>query len=117
MPERLPFFHEIPAHSYTVALDGVQYEVRLVYRLRTESWYLDLMDENGLALLLGIRLSPNSSPNAGLIVTGPPGVLFAFGADPYARNELELWYFNEAELLEAKAAALVDESLPLVSFQ
>lgn len=98
MPERMPFFHDVPSHRYTVALDGVQYEVRLVYRARTASWYLDLRDEQGADLVLGRRLSPGASPVSGLITNGPPGALVAFGADPYARNELELWYFTEAEL-------------------
>jgi hypothetical protein len=98
MPQRMPFFHDVPAHRYTVTLDGVQYEVRLVYRARTASWYLDLRDEQGVELVLGRRLSPGSSPVGGVITNGPPGKLVAFGADPYDRDEVELWYFTEAEL-------------------
>jgi len=107
MPERLPFAHDLPAHTYTVALDGVQYEIRLVYRARTASWYLDLRDDLGAALVLGRRLSPNWSPVAGVITNGPPGVILVTGADPYARSEIELWYFNAAEI-EAGAAVPTD---------
>lgn len=97
MAVKLPFFHDLPAHSYTVPLSGVQYEIRLVYRARTASWYLDLRNEEGVPLVLGRRLSPPWSPVTGVITDGPPGVILALGADPYDRFELELWYFDESE--------------------
>jgi hypothetical protein len=96
--ERLPFFPDVPAQRYTVALDGVQYEARLVYRARTASWYLDLAGPDGVWLLRGQRLSPGASPQFGLIGEGPPGVLFLFGADPYDRAGVELLYFSVDEL-------------------
>jgi hypothetical protein len=104
MPEKLPIYHDIPAHRYSVALDGVQYRVRFIYRERTASWYLDLWDQDGTLLLAGRRLSPNWSPQA-RITGGPPGLLVAFGPDPYARDDVELWYFTAAELAAAKPAA------------
>lgn len=104
MPEKLPFLHDIPCHRYTVPLDGALYEVRLTYRERTGSWYLDLWDPLGAPLLLGRRLSPNWSPQGGVITDGPPGLLAVFGRDPYERDEIELWYFTEAELAAAKLA-------------
>lgn len=104
MPQKLPFFHDFPQHTYTVALDGVQYELGLTYRERTASWYLDLWDEQGAALLRGRRLSPNWSPQAGVITGGPPGLLAAFGRDPYDRYEIELFYFSESELTAARPA-------------
>jgi hypothetical protein len=97
MPERLPIYADFPAHSYTIALDGTQYGVRLVYRARTASWYLDLFDELGTPIALGRRLSPGSSPTSG-ILGGPPGKLVAFGPDPYEKTDVELWYFTAAEL-------------------
>jgi uncharacterized protein DUF6983 len=98
MPEQLPFHPEQPSHRYTMPLDGVQYDIRLTYRERTSSWYLDLWDENGRPLVLGRRLSPNWGPTVGVLTAGPPGKLFVFGEDPYARDEIELWYFTAAEL-------------------
>jgi hypothetical protein len=111
MPVRLPFFHDLPAHSYTVTLDGVQYGVRLVYRERTASWYLDLADQDGVWLLRGRRLSPGGSPQHGMVVDGPPGALIPVGADPYARHEIQLLYFSEAELEELEESA--DDALPV----
>jgi hypothetical protein len=97
MPVRLPIATELPAHTYTVALDGVQYQVRLVWRERRASWYLDLLDADGNALVRGRRLSPLWSPVSGMISNGPPGILFATGLDPYDRHEIELWYLTAAE--------------------
>lgn len=104
MAIRLPFFHEQPAHHYSIALEGVQYEVRLVWRARTGSWYLDLRDEQGEPIVLGRRLSPSWSPALG-VTEGPPGTFYVFGRDPYDRFELELWYFDSAELAEAVTPA------------
>ena len=98
MPERLPIYTDLPAQSYTVALDGTQFGIRLVYRARTASWYLDLLDELGTPIALGRRLSPNSSPIPGGTPNSPPGRLVVFGPDPYARTDVELWYFTEAEV-------------------
>lgn len=113
MPERMPFFHDVPSHRYTVTLDGVQYEVRLVYRARTASWYIDLLDEDGVELVLGRRLSPSWSPVSGVITDGPPGKIVAFGDDPYDRFEIELWYFTAAEIEAAELEAASVATLPI----
>lgn len=97
MAVKLTISYENPSHRYTTPLEGVQYEFRLTYRDRTASWYLDMWDAQGNLLLAGRRLSPNWSPQRGMITNGPPGGLFAVGSDPYARDEIELWYLEAAE--------------------
>lgn len=104
MPQKLPIYTDVPSHRYRIALDGVQYELRLTYRDRTASWYLDLWDEDGGALLLGRRLSPGWSPNFGVLTGGPPGLLLVLGADPYPRGEIELWYYTAEEVEAARPA-------------
>jgi hypothetical protein len=105
--ERLPFTPDYPAQRYTVALDGAQYDLRLVWRARTASWYLDLADASGTWLLRGRRLSSGASPQFGLVNGGPPGALWVFGPDPYPRDGIELFYATRAEL-EAAAPAEAD---------
>jgi|SRR5688572_24228474 len=95
MAVKLTISYDDPAHRQTVPLEGALYEVRLVYRERTGAWYLDLWDADGNELLRGRRLSPNSSPQLGMITDGPPGALFAVGRP--ARSEIELWYLDAAE--------------------
>ena len=114
MPLRLPLTPDLPEHTFTVPLEGVQYEFRLVYRSRTASWYLDLLDEDGVALLRGQRLSPGSPLNAGL-TSGPPGVLLVDGADPYARDEVALLYVTADELAALAPAAAGDDVLVVLS--
>lgn len=103
MADQLPILFDYPEHRYTIALDGVQYDLRLIYRERTASWYLDLWDPDGNALLLGKRLTPSWPVNTG-ITSGPPGLIVPTGQDPYDRYELELWYFTAAELEAARVA-------------
>lgn len=105
MAEFLPFFPDAPDISYGVVLDGVQYLIRLVWRTRTASWYLDLSLADGSPLLRGRRLSPGTTLNEGLALEGPPGWLVADGADPYGRGEVRLLYFSGAEVADARARA------------
>jgi len=98
VPEQIPILYDWPQHTITVALDGVVYEIRFTYRKRTASWYLDLVDPDGVALLLTRRLSPDFTPTGGLITAGPPGALLATGPDPYQRDEVQLWYLTAEEV-------------------
>lgn len=100
MAVQLPIYADLPEHDYTIALDGVQYQIRLVYRERRSSWYLDLRDEQGEPIALGRRLSPGWSMTVG-VPNAPPGALVALGYDPYPRDGVQLWYITEAELAAA----------------
>lgn len=46
-----------PTYSYTVELDGVTVRYDLVWRTRSQGWYLSMYTDAGEALLLGARLS------------------------------------------------------------
>lgn len=99
----LPGFPRRPRHEYQITLGEIDYTVRLTYRTRTRSWYLDLYDVDGVAIATGRRLSPGSSPLAPLEIDG---LLFVFGIDPYIREDLatELLlatYYTDDELLPA----------------
>lgn len=102
MIEQLPAFPEQPAQTYTVALDGVTYGVRLVWRARPASWYLDLSAEDGTALVLGRRLSAGWAPAVGVRDGLPPGLLYALGLDGYEQLDLgtalRLLYLPAADL-------------------
>lgn len=99
MPQNLPIFPEQPQHEYTITLDGVQFQVKLTYRDRRGSWYLDLEDANGTPIVLGRRCSPGY-PLVYPGTTGSPRGLLTCDApaDPYARDELRLLYFTAAEV-------------------
>lgn len=106
--QKLPINTSVPAQNYLITLDGQQWKIRFVWRDRTASWYMDLADVDGVYLLRGRRLSPGSSPQDGMITNGPKGALFIFGADPYAMDEIEIFYFTKDELDEASAATVAD---------
>lgn len=98
MSTKLPMQHDVDSHEFNDTLDGVSYKIRLTYKDRTCSWYLDVWDENGDAVLRGRRLSPEFSPNGGVTALGPPGIFFAVGQDPYDRYEVSLWYMPKDEI-------------------
>lgn len=105
MAERLPFFPDVPAFPYRIVLDEVRYELRYVWDERRQSWYLDISAADGTPLLRGRRIVPYTSHTRGIIPTGgPPGILTAIGANPYARDELTIVYVPEAELSDLPAA-------------
>ncbi|TOA18432.1 hypothetical protein CGK32_22730 [Vibrio parahaemolyticus] len=47
------------AHNFPVNVNGVPLNLRIVWNSRTESWYLDVSDENSNEIELGIRLIVN----------------------------------------------------------
>lgn len=98
-------FSELPAFEQVVELDGQEYRLRLEYKSRTGSWYLDLRDTTGREIVVGRRLSPEFSPTFNLFLeNGPPGVLLARGPDNYDRHDLGedlvVVYVPEGELPE-----------------
>lgn len=97
--ERITTFYDQPQHRQTVTLDGTEYQIRLTYRRRLASWYMDLYDAEGTAIALGRRLSPGWSPINGVIAEGgPPGLFLVKGVDPYKRDEVELYYIPLAQI-------------------
>lgn len=82
-------FRAIPQHVGRVEIGGVRLRLRLTFRARTRSWYLDIEREDGTAIVLGRRLSPGWGPLFGIpIDDGPAGFLYVRGPDPYEREDL-----------------------------
>jgi len=91
-------FPDEPQHLMTIAWGDRQVRVRLTWRNRTASWYLDVFElgdgeQTGAALVRGRRVSPRWAPLAGLRVVGLPQspilvVDAAVRSDPFSRSEL-----------------------------
>lgn len=82
-----PYFRR----RFRVAWGGRQLTVAMVWRQRLQSWYFDLYDANGEAIVLGRRVSPGFAPLAGLALaeqTSRTEVLLVDGPDPYQREDL-----------------------------
>ena len=78
-----------PERTQTVTLGDRQFRVRLVFRDRTSSWYMDLFDAADVPMALGRRLSPSAFPTSGLQLVGKPdGALMVTGAEPYVRSDM-----------------------------
>lgn len=114
MPQQLPFYPDLPAFDYQLALDGAQYRFRFSWNDLRASWYLGLDTADGAALLRGKRIVPYTSHTRGLVRGGPPGILTALGANPYARAELSLLYIPEAELALVPSVVEDDGRIVLV---
>jgi len=103
MGQILPAFPVQPQHTARVTLGDAEFTVRLTWRARTASWYIDLYDADGAELLVGRRVSARGSLWLGMRVPGlPDGELFVSGLDGYARNDLggkvEIVYYPRAEI-------------------
>lgn len=88
-------FTDLPEHTQAVIFgegqdDAVELEVRLVYRTRTASWYMDLRQLDGTAIVLGRRITPTWAPLGGLALEGIPRDLLVIvtGPDDAVRDDL-----------------------------
>lgn len=87
--QRLSFDWSIPAQIQSVALGGVLYRVRAVYRARLGSWYIDLLTQGGEPILLGRRVTPGWGINLTHHPEAEPlGLLMVARSvpDPYRRD-------------------------------
>lgn len=96
MPIRLPITFDIPSQRYRTTVSGVEYFVRLVYRDRTESWYMDLYDAAGDPIVFGRRLAPGWAPmmRSGVGAGRTPPGAFVVEAGP---DGPVLLYFDPSE--------------------
>lgn len=90
----------------TMQLGPTKLRLRMTYRERTASWYLDIYELNGTPLLLGRRLTPTWSPlyNNALIPNLIDGYLYVRGSEGYRQKDLGtdslvLWYIPASDLL------------------
>lgn len=89
MALELKVYQELPQHTQTVTLEGVQYRLRLTWFERLQAWYLDLYQLDETPIALGRRVTPEWAPLARLLPVGKPtGELYVRGPDPYRRDEL-----------------------------
>jgi hypothetical protein len=116
MAERFNLFPDLPQHTITTTWGDKQVRLRLTFRDRTSSWYLDIFELDDTPIVLGRRVSPKFAPLLGLglggegvgtlprdrelVVDGP--------ADPYPRRDLgevvQLILLTDAEVAAAQAA-------------
>lgn len=81
-----------PNLSQTFTLDGDEYVVRFQWRDRPRSWYVDVRRPDGTEVALGRRVAANAIivPDMDRDLADSPGggVLYGFGKDHYAREDL-----------------------------
>lgn len=57
--EKLPLFDDT-FYSYTVPLEGSTYKLQLLYLERLSHWIISIKDSEGVDLVVGQRLTPNT---------------------------------------------------------
>lgn len=111
MPVSITTFPEQPVFTQNVTLANTVVVLTLSWNSRMRSWYLSISDTANVPLLTAQRLSPKSSPTAGIAVAGlPAGDFTVQGKDGYGRGalgtQLPLWFWTDAEI-----QALIPEDL------
>ena len=110
MAQQLASFPDYPQHTFTTTWGDISAKVRLTWRERLGSWYLDIFDEDDNAIVTGRRVSPRFLPLAGLALVGLPDDVLPYidagvRSDPYQRSELgdsvRLILLAESELVQA----------------
>jgi hypothetical protein len=109
----IPTRSDLPLYQQVTTLDGADYLLTFRYNARDFSWYLDLADQDGAAIVSGIHLVEGWDLLRRCVdPRRPPGLLMAndvTGAGGEAGpNDLgtrvELLYFTAAEVAEGRAA-------------
>jgi hypothetical protein len=88
----LNFDTSLPKQTQVFSLDGRQYKIRAIWRERARGWYFHVSLPDGTGVSDGARVAAG-----GLVVPDlnrwddeavAGGVLFAYGKDEYAREDL-----------------------------
>lgn len=108
MPVTIPVDPSRPSQIFDIVLAEVRYRMRLTWRERTASWYIDLLDgETEAPILVGRRVAPGFTPWRPKREGMPEGVLYVRGNDGYSRydlgDSLQLVFYETSELPAAAA--------------
>jgi hypothetical protein len=96
-------FPQFSQFDLTMQLGPTKLNLRMTYRERTKSWYLDIYEINGTPVVLGRRLSANWSPIIGYAAIPGliDGVLYVPGIEGYEQEDLGqtllLWYISNQD--------------------
>ena len=119
MPLKFTTHPTRPADTQTVTIGETQYRMRLTFRARTASWYMDLSELDGTAIILGARVSPSWGPLFKIPRTAKPdGEFTVVGPDPYSREmftqsgQLNLFFSLTSEIPPAPAGPVLTVTIP-----
>lgn len=110
MADQFVLFPDLPQFTETTTWGDRQVQLRLTFRSRTASWYLDIFELDSTPIVFGRRVSPRFAPLLGLGFGGEQlprdRELFTDGpTDPYARSDLgeilRLLLLSDEELADA----------------
>jgi hypothetical protein len=70
----------VPYYTITIKLDGREFGLRFAWNQREERWYMDIRDDTGEALAVGVKVIANWPLLRGsqFDTRLPPGVFMAF---------------------------------------
>jgi len=108
---RVPVFIDVPAYTYTVQFEGETYRFVFTFNSRSQSWYVDIADDNDILIVAGQRLSNDFPLFRTRNQSAPPGMLVCISleddnADPDLAalgRRVRFLYFEASELPEAAA--------------
>jgi hypothetical protein len=109
MPVIIPTRTDLASYAFSIELEAVVYRFRFQFNERDQSWFFDLLTEDGVPIRQGLKVVTNF-PLLLRIASdqAPPGQLYAIdttGEDLRAGledlgDQVQLVYFSEDELPE-----------------
>lgn len=99
---------ENPLYRQRTALDGKEYNLHIDWNGRSEAWYLDLYDQDNVAVCLGVKLVQGADLFGKVSKSQLPGKLFILAqngdrGDPGIDDlgsVFRLFYFDAEEVAE-----------------
>ena len=119
---RVPVFLDTRYFTYTAQFEGESYRLVFGFNERTQSWYLDVADDNDIAIIQGIRVTVDY-PLGGRVrdLRMPPGSFIGISLDasdntdpliPDLGRRYRMLYFDEDDLTPSVASALTLRTVP-----
>lgn len=101
----IPTNSDLGVYTQRVTLDGVGYFFQFVINSRDGAWYMDVSDNNGVAIINGRRVTSNNDMLAVIQdIRRPPGILFAGNASQSPQEPNETTFGSDIPLAYIEAA-------------
>lgn len=96
----LPIRSDLSAYTFQVQLESAIYQFEFRFNQRLNRWIMDIEDQNGVDVLIGIPMLTDADLIGRFVMDGrPPGKLLAYDESGQNQNATQFDFGNPISLL------------------